>query len=197
MGLELFFIHDHYTLVIKWFSTWNMYYHEETIKAKYIVLKSLYNWPPFTKSHTHIQVVVFQPGSEARGELCSVHIVLSCYINLYFPFTHHVWPLTPPLPYYPPPPSPCQPPSPPLFTAQSPSPNLLIGIYRTDPTTIMTPVLPEVVTLPYIDPVSDESRYTGGWCSGSRLNIYPPALSPPQLLLRTDGGIPTAPPCSS
>ena len=52
----------------------------------------------------------------------------------------------------------------------------------------MTPVLPDVFLLPYIYPVSDKSRYTGGWCSVSGLNMYPPALSPPQTLLRPYGG---------
>ena len=140
---------------------------------------------------------MFQPRAEARGELCSVHIVLSCYINLYFSFAHLVWPLTPPPPYSPPPPSPCQPPSPPPLPAPSPSPTLCIGIYRTDPTTIMTPVLPDVVLPPYIDPVSDKSRYTGGCCSGSGVHMNPPALSVLLPLLRQYLCIPTTPLCSA
>ena len=189
MGLELsFFIQNHYTLGIKWFSTWNTYYHEEALKAKYIVLKPIYDRPPFPKRHTHSQVLVFQPGADARGELCSVHIVLSCYINLYFSFIHIVWPLTTPPPYSPPPPYPCQPPSPPPLPAPLSSPTLCIGIYRTNPITIMTPVLPDIVLPPYIDPVLDKSRYTGGWCSGIGLNMYPPALSPPPTLLHPYGG---------
>ena len=35
-----------------------------------------------SSNHTHIQVMVFQPGAEAREKLGSVPIVLSCYITL-------------------------------------------------------------------------------------------------------------------
>ena len=61
----------------------------------------------------------------------------------------------------------------------------------------MTPVLPDVVLPPYIDSVSDKSRYPGGCCSGSGVHMYPPALSPLSPLLRQDACIPITPLCSA
>ena len=83
----------------------------------------------------------------------------------------------------------------PLLYYSSSYPNLGLGIYCPDITTTIKTMLPAAIPTPDIAPVSDESQYTGRWCSGGVGHMYPPTLSPPPPLLRPEVGIPTAPAC--
>ena len=137
---------------------------------------------------THIRVVVFQPGSEARGALGSIPIALSFYVTLSvsLPVSSRPFLWLPPtirrllLP---------------TVLSRVASPHLFWCKYCPTLTTVLIPIIPAAVPPTGISLVFYESWCTGTRCSGRRSCMPPPPLSPPPTFPRIEAGITTVPLC--